>query len=192
MVPSQLTRPQTPPVSTLIFGCGLVLIGMAALLTLTACRTNPDVPEPAIAVEAQLRGKLDVLTRREASISVEISLAKNPSPYLALDLGKRRIDLKIRGRSLRSFPISRISRSGGSAFVAKTWKELEAKPLQVAVRSRIVPGSGEAATAAAATREPWGPDRMPWDFDLVCEGNLALEVRRCLRTNPMSPVFDGL
>lgn len=59
----------------------------------------------------------------------------------------------------------------------QTWTEIEAKPLQITARARMVPGSGESTTTSVATREPWGPKRMPADFDLVCKGNQALEIR---------------
>jgi len=58
--------------------------------------------------------------------------------------------------------------------------EIEARPLQAPVRARVVPGSGEATTSSTATKEPWGPKRMPADYDLLCKGDKALQVRSLL------------
>jgi hypothetical protein len=118
-----------------------------------------------------------VLTRQEQLLSVELSVAKSPTPYLSVDFLNRKIDLKVQGRSLRSFSISKISRTGGAAFVAMIWTEIEAKPLQVPTRAKMVPGSGESTTSSIATRDPWGPKRMPADFDLICKDDRAVEIR---------------
>jgi len=127
--------------------------------------------------ERELREKIAMLSRQAQVLSAEISLAKSPTPYVAVDIANRKIDLKVQGRSLRSFAIRKIQRAGGSSFVARTWMEIEARPLESTVRAKVVPGSGEAATASLATREPWGPRRMPSDYDLVCKGDQALKIR---------------
>lgn len=156
----------------------LALAAIFAVLSAVSCRsrqnqqTGRGLPE-----EQELRGKIAGLTRQEQVLTAELSLAKNPAPYLAIDYANRKIDLKVQGNSLRSFAFSKIKRTGGSQFMAQTWTEIEARPLQTATRARMVPGSGEATTSSIATREPWGPKRMPLDFDLICKGNQAVEIR---------------
>jgi len=130
--------------------------------------------------EQAVRDRIALLNRQEQILTAEIALARNPAPYLSLDLKNRRIDLKVQGRSLRSFPITKIVRSGSAPFVVQTWTGIEARPLQVPVRARVVPGSGEATTSSTATKEPWGPKRMPADYDLLCKGGQALQIRSLL------------
>jgi hypothetical protein len=130
--------------------------------------------------EQELREKIAMLSRQAQVLSAEISLAKNPTPYLTVDIANRKIDLKVQGRSLRSFAISKVQRTGGSSFVARTWMEIEARPLESPVRAKVVPGSGEATTSSLATHDPWGPRRMPSDYDLVCKGDQALKIRSLL------------
>jgi hypothetical protein len=127
--------------------------------------------------EQELRQRIAVLTRQEQALAAEFSLAKNPAPYLAVDFANRKMDLKVEGHSLRGFAINKINRTGGPPFIAQTWAETEAKPLETTTRARVVPGSGEATTASVATNDPWGPKRMPADFDLICKGYQALEIR---------------
>jgi hypothetical protein len=124
-----------------------------------------------------LREKIAALTRKEKVLAEEISIAKSADPYLSVDLAGRRIELKAQGRSLRSFPISKATRSGGSSFIAKSWVGIEARPLRAPVRGKMVPGSGESQSSSNAVRDPWGPKRMPSDYDLICKGSQALEIR---------------
>lgn len=149
----------------------------AALLALSCGSQRSPQAGRAWSEEQELRQRIAVLTRQEQALAAELSLAKNPAPYLAVDFANRKIDLKVEGHSLRSFAINKINRTGGSPFIAQTWAETEAKPLQTATRARVVPGSGEATTASLATNDPWGPKRMPADFDLICKGDQALEIR---------------
>ncbi len=152
----------------------LLLGGVPALVAYRSCR----VPSPTEKSEEQiLREQLATFARQEQHLTAELALAKNPAPYLAVDLAGRRIDLKIRGRSLRSFPISTVERGGGKAFVTETWTETEIKPLQTPSRARMVPGSGEATTSSIATSDPWGPMRMPGDYDMICKGDQAIQIR---------------
>jgi hypothetical protein len=154
------------------------LLPAAAILVafgILSCRSAGPGPEAPETLE--LRQKIASLSRQEQVLSTELSLARNPAPYIAIDLAGRKMELRIQGRSLRSFPIAKIKRSGGKAFVAQTWMAIEAKPLQSPTRARMVPGSGEATSSSIATRDPWGPKRMPADYDLICKGDQALEIR---------------
>jgi hypothetical protein len=53
----------------------------------------------------------------------------------------------------------------------------EKKPLEESERPQITPGAGEDAAAAAAKDALWGPQRMPSDYDLICEGEKVLQIR---------------
>ena len=127
--------------------------------------------------EQQLRQRIAGLTRQEQALTAELSLARSPGPYLALDLANRKVDLKIKGHSLRSFAIAKFERTGGSPVAAQIWTETEIKPLQLTPRAKVVPGSGESTTSSIATKDPWGPHRMPMDYDVICKDDRALEIR---------------
>ena len=142
---------------------------------LASCHTSQ--PGRTLSEEQELQQKIETLTRQEQELAAELALARSQAFYLSIDFKTQKIDLKIQGHSLRSFPITKIKRTGGSPAAAQTWIEQEAKPLQLPTRSRVVPGSGEATTASVATQDPWGPKRMPSDYDLICKGALALEIR---------------
>jgi hypothetical protein len=147
------------------------------VLLLVSCRSGAGGASGGLTEEQELRQKVAALTKQEQVLSAELSLARNPAPYLAVDITNRKIELRAQGRSLRSFPIATIKRNGGTPFVAQTWVVIEAKPLQIQERAKVVPGSGESTTASVATKDPWGPKRMPTDYDLICKGARALEIR---------------
>jgi hypothetical protein len=152
---------------------------LAAMLVLAvSCRSSQTQQAGrGLSEDRELGQKFAELSRKEQALASELILARNQAPYLALDVANRKIDLKVQGHSLRSFNIVKIQRKGGSPFIAQNWLETEAKPLQSTTRPRLVPGSGEATTASVATRDPWGPKRMPADYDLICKGAQALEIR---------------
>ncbi len=159
----------------------LVLTVALAVSSAYSCRSRQaGQAGPGASEEEALRAKISALNARAKQYAAEISLAKNPNPYLAVDFTNRKIDLKVQGRSLRSFPIARFKRVRGTASFVDTWTEIEAKPFQSQVRARVVPGSGEATTSSAAVKDPWGPKRMPADYDLICKGDQALEIRSVL------------
>jgi len=118
-----------------------------------------------------------MLTRQEEVLSAEISVAKDPAPYLYVDFLTRKIELRAQGRSLRSFSIRKISKTGSPPFVARTWEETEASPIQIPERAKMVPGSGEETTSSISTQNPWGPKRMPLDYDLLCKENRLIGIR---------------
>jgi hypothetical protein len=127
----------------------LALAAMLAASFAVSCRSREARQAGAgLPEEQELRAKIAMLSRRAQVLSAEISLAKNPAPYLAVDIANRKIDLKVQGRSLRSFTISKIQRTGGSSFAVRTWVEIEARPLESPVRAKVVPGSGEAYSQA--------------------------------------------
>ncbi len=143
----------------------------------TSCRSATHLSEEGTADEAkQLRRKLVELSRQEQTLTAEYPLARNPAPYMIVNLSGRNIDLKAQGRILRSFRISDINRSSSERKPIDTWTLADKKPLQTNPRPKITPGAGEQATAAAQ-QALWGVHRMPSDYDLVFEGNKVLEVR---------------
>jgi hypothetical protein len=157
--------------------CALSLIALLAGLLAVSCRSHSGQPSQGSSEEQNVQERIAMLTRQEQILSAEISVAKSPTPYLSIDFLTGKIELKAQGRSLRSFSISKISRTGGPPFVAQTWEETEAKPLQNPERAKMVPGSGEETTSSIATRNPWGPKRMPLDYDLLCKGNRLVGIR---------------
>ncbi len=159
----------------------LALAAVLAVSTAFSCRSRQtESSGSGRSEEEALRARIAELSARAQLYSAEISLAKNPNPYLAVDFANRKIDLKVQGHSLRSFPIAKFKRVRGTSSPVDIWMEIEAKPFQSQVRARVVPGSGEATTSSVAVKDPWGPKRMPADYDLICKGDQALEVRSLL------------
>jgi hypothetical protein len=155
-------------------------LGMVAVLTgslAISCGSRQGQQSKGASDAQELRERIVALTRQEQILSAELSVAKSPEPYISIDFPNRKIELKVQGRSLRSFSISKISRTGGPSFVAQSWAEIEAKPLQIPARAKMVPGSGEETTSSIATLNPWGPKRMPADFDLICKEDRVVGFR---------------
>jgi hypothetical protein len=144
-------------------------------ILLASCRSGPA--DKTMSEEQELSRKISAMTQKEQILAAELTLARSQAPYLVIDAANRKVDLKIQGYTLRSFAIDKIKRNGGSPFVVQTWIETDAKPLEVANRSQVIPGSGESTTASVATKDPWGPKRMPADYDLICKGSQALQIR---------------
>ncbi len=150
--------------------------GAVLLASLVSSCRNGTTRQP-LSEEEALRGKISALSRQEQVLTAEIVLARSQAPYLIVDVSSRKIDLKIQGHVLRSFTADKIKRNGATPPLVQTWIESEAKPLEAATRAQVVPGSGEATTASVATQDPWGPKRMPAEYDLICRGSQALEIR---------------
>jgi hypothetical protein len=125
----------------------------------------------------QLKDKYVQLRHAEEALTAEYPLAKESAPYLVVDIPDHRVELRARGRSLRSFSIleSRVL-SGGDA-PSSIWLMIDRRPLAEVERPKIAPGAGEQAAAEAAKNALWGPFRMPADFDLACKGGDILEIR---------------
>lgn len=145
-----------------------------------ACHSHSPQSGAGDSEDHALQGRIAALNRQEQALAAEISLARSPAPYLLLDLASRRIEFKVQGHSLRGYTITRIQRTDVAPSVAQAWTVTEAKPLQAPVRAKMIPGSGESTTSSNATKEPWGPKRMPSDYDLICKGDQALEIRSLL------------
>ena len=128
----------------------------------------------------QLRRKYVELRRAEGALAAEYPLAKEPAPYLVVDIPNRSLELKARGRSLRRFGILETRVLSGSDEPSSVWSMTDRRPLAEVERPKIAPGAGEQAAAEAAKKALWGPFRMPADFDLVCEGGDVLQIRALL------------
>jgi len=155
----------------------LSLIALLAGSLAVSCRSRSGQPSQGSSETQTVQDRIAMLTRQEQILSAEIAVAKSPTPYLYVDFLTGKIELRAQGRSLRSSSIRKISRTGGSPFVARTWEETEAKPLQLPERAKMVPGSGEETTSSIATQNPWGPKRMPLDYDLLCKENRLVGIR---------------
>jgi hypothetical protein len=154
-----------------------VLAALLAGSLAVSCHSPSGQSSPSMSEDRNLQERIATLTRQEQVLSVEVSVAKDPDPYVCVDFLTGKIELRAQGRSLRSFPIRKVSRSGGSPSAAQTWEETEARPLQLPERARLVPGSGEETTASIAAQNHWGPTRMPLDFDLICKESRLVEIR---------------
>jgi hypothetical protein len=151
---------------------------LAFLLPVFSCNGNSSSPESPGAEETrQLRRKLAELNRREQILTAEYSLARNPASYIVVDLQGGNIAMRARGRDLRTFSVADVREQKRGKAVDSIWKMIEKKPLEKSERPQITPGAGEQATAEAAKQSLWGPQRMPSDYDLICEGDRVLEVR---------------
>lgn len=124
----------------------------------------------------RLRQKLTDMQHLEKALQQEAALARKSAPYILVDLQTRAIELKARGRILRSFGIrnfgDNIAELPGDVQIVS-----QIKPYQLNSRPKIDAGKGEAATLEAAQKSPWGLHRMPLDYDLICQSGMTLQLR---------------
>ena len=169
--------PATPKATNRKFKWAFVLLSQAGILLTISC--SPDLTEKSrdTKIEIQdLQRKLVEARSREKALKQENNLARSLDPYLVIDFSAREMELKAKGRVLRSFKIKSLTM--GMAHVPDAVQVLsEAKPIQKTDRPRLKPGEGEAATIEAAQKMLWGLDRMPQDFDLICRDGMILEIR---------------
>jgi hypothetical protein len=161
------------------------LLQLTLLGLLFSCGKPSAPPGPLPSDEAeQLAKRYAELRRLEQALSAEYAIARDPAPYLVVDLSSRRIELKARGRILRGFSIldSKIYGDGARRSV---WTMTERRPIEEEERPQITPGAGEEAAAEAAKRALWGPSHMPADFDLICEEEDVIQIR-ALPVGPFS------
>lgn len=150
------------------------------LLTLTVLMSSACGPGASRAKGdelQQLRKEYVELQHEEEVLTAEVPLAKDSDPYLVVDLPNRSLELKARGRSLRHFGILEATVVSGGEVRTSVWSLIDRHPLEEVERPKIAPGAGEQAAAEAAKNALWGPFRMPADYDLICEGGNAVEVR---------------
>jgi len=160
------------PWSAVLLVVGLSLCGFS-------CRQESEPPpkDETAAEILKLRHGIAELTKLGKDLAAEYALGRNSAPYLVVDTGARNVQLKARGRQLRSFAIVETRKPAKGAPYNAVWKLMGKKPLQETERPKIKPGEGEEAAVAAAKQELWAPHRMPTDFDLLCDGGNVLEIR---------------
>ena len=177
------------------WGAAAVFLTALVLLSLYPISCRSPRPEAGLDAEdeaSQLRSRLADLTRQEQALSAEYSLARNPAPYLVVNLSGRNVELRVRGRILRSFPIRDIRKSARLDSSSLAWVVTDKRPFQQIERHSLTPGAGEEATTAAAKQAPWGPQRMPAEYDLVCADAGLLGIRTLLSERVGSPMVGGL
>jgi len=169
------------------------LFALAASLAAAACASRDTAHPGESADEVRLlQRRILELDRTERALNNELAMARNPAPYLVVDMPGKKIELKASGRVLRSFAVEEIRRTGSDPAANKAWSVQEKRPLQKRDRPKVLPGQGEQAAVAAAQQELWGPKRMPTDFDLFCEGARVLEIRALPFEGSQRPIFRGL
>jgi hypothetical protein len=155
----------------------IALTAVLGSLWLSSCRPGARGKGSAGEDSDQLRRKIVELGLQEQAVAAEYSLARNPAPYLVVNLTGRRIDLRARGRTLREFRVVDIRRPEGASEAIAVWPMTDKKPLEESEHPKIEPGAGEEAAAEAAKQSLWGPHRMPADYDLICESGRVLVIR---------------
>ena len=153
---------------------------LSLIIVLFCCGCKPGASRPGHETPdetEQLRRRYVELRRQEQALAAEYTLAKNSEPYLIVDLASRNLRLKARGRDLRNAGIVDSSDSAGGGASSMVWAMTDRNPLEEFERPKIAPGAGEDAAAEAAKKALWGPDRMPADYDLICEGDNVLQIR---------------
>ncbi len=160
-------------------GCTFAAVSLLSLLIAifaAGCGSGSSAGNATGDETQQLRKRLAELIRQERAMTAEYPLARNPAPYLVVNLPGRSVDLKAQARTLRSFKIADIGKVTPGAASAGTWTLVDRRPLQTTEHPKIAPGAGEQAVTVAQ-QAAWGPQRMPVDYDLIFEGGKLLEIR---------------
>jgi len=155
---------------------GLAIILLIGAFT-CACRKQ-GVGEQADAENIEeLRKQVAELSLRQQVLAAQFSLAQNPAPYLLINLSEHSIGLQAKGRMLRAFHVVEVEKRSATGALNTAWAVKEKKPFEKSERPKVLPGQGDSAAAEAAKKALWGPDRMPADYDLICDGDRILEIR---------------
>jgi hypothetical protein len=155
---------------------GLTTILLVCLVA-CGCRQKGSGEQGSVDNIEQLRKQVAELTVRQQVLAAEYSLAQNPAPYLIVNLSSHSIGLRARGRGLRAFKVVEVDKRSVTATLNSTWALKEKKPFAKSERPKVLPGQGDEAAAEAAKKALWGPDRMPADYDLICDSDRTLEIR---------------
>lgn len=117
----------------------------------------------------------------EYFLNLEYQLARKPSFYFVLDLGSRALELRVRGMTLREWPIGKIRFWGEPALRGETGTlELERKSaLRVPERNVIKPGQAETVTSKPGEFELKALELkdMPDSFDLYFKSGLHVRIK---------------
>ena len=134
------------------------------------------------------------LVKKQTTLAAEYALAKDPGFYFVLDMSVRRLELRVRGMALRSWPV-RSTRFWGGADFSGAVELARRSALKPPARIVIKPGqAGEEPAAAeegkaapAPASQPASPAEfqlealelkdMPKSFTLYFDNGLTVEVR---------------
>jgi hypothetical protein len=161
-------------------GLRLIVIAFFQVYFLTAISCGIVSPDKGVESGSDIRRMQQALTemiRHEKALEKEQALAQNSEPYLLVYRSTHTIELKARGRILRAFSVKDIARWMPENSSESTCTLAEVRPIQRTHRPKIKPGSGEAITAEAAKQMLWGLQRMPRDYDLLCDDGNIFEIR---------------
>jgi len=162
------------------WNCRLIALACIHISLLLTPGCNAGAPEKSMVAAADIKNmqqKLVEMNHREKALIEELSLARNSAPYLVIHSTNSTIELKARGRILRTFKIKEISKWETGSGNDTTWTVEKVTPIQISDRPQIKPGAGEEATAEAAKQNLWGLHRMPLDYNLFCSDGNMLEIR---------------
>ncbi len=116
------------------------------------------------------------LAKRQNSLNSEYSLAKESSFYFVFDVPGKKLELRVRGMVLRSWPIQSMRFWGKPDFSGNV-ELVKKSTLKAPKRIVIKPGDAEKAEPAAATAPAAAPAANPAEYDLE-----ALELRDMPKT----------
>ncbi len=106
------------------------------------------------------------LARKQAALTTEYALAKESSFYFVLDVLGRKLELRVRGMVLRSWPL-RDMRFWGSPDFSGTVELARKSALKAPERIVLKPGeTGEPEPAPASAVEPAAKGAAAAEFDL--------------------------
>jgi hypothetical protein len=155
----------------------MVCIQVGLLLAVCCSTGSPEKSADPSRDIPSMQQKLLEINRREKALKAEYSLARNSAPYLVIHPSEGTLELKARGRSLRRFKVKEISKWDTGTDKDAIWEVSAIRAIQKAERPKIRPGAGEEATAEAAKQNLWGLNRMPLDYNLICDGSNILQIR---------------
>jgi len=113
------------------------------------------------------------LAKKQSSLNAEYGLAKDSKFYFVFDVLGRKLELRVRGMALRTWPLQSM-RFWGQPDFAGTVELVKKTALKAPERIVIKPGETEEAPAPAPAAKPEAPgtEAAPAEFDLE-----ALELR---------------
>jgi hypothetical protein len=104
------------------------------------------------------------LAKKQATLATEYGLAKGPSFYFVLDVFGRKLELRVRGMILRSWPLQGMRFWGNPGF-AGTVGLVRKTTLKAPQRIVVTPGGTEEPETAPAAAKPEAQG-APAEFDL--------------------------
>jgi hypothetical protein len=161
-------------------------VATGVLLVFAACSSAAEglAPNDQAKQKPGQTAKVESSTQNNAEeyfLNLEYQLAKKPSFYFVLDLGSKALELRVRGMTLRKWPIGKIRFWGEPAFRGESGTlELERKSaLRVPERNVIKPGQAETVASKPGEFElkALELEDMPDSFDLYFKSGLHVRVK---------------